>query len=318
MGSVMVRRLLERGHRVCVFDNLSTGFRGFVPQKAVFFRGDLRHEPHVREFFKRYRVDAVMHFAASCLVGESVANPLKYYENNVSGSANLLHHMCRAKVKNLIISSTCATYGQPRQVPIVETAPTCPANPYGISKLMVERMVETLALTGQVRYVSLRYFNAAGSDGLGGIGEKHDPETHLIPNIFKAINGLSRRLEIFGDDYPTPDGTCVRDYIHVEDLARAHLLALEALTGGKVRNEVFNLGSEKGFSVLEIVRKAQEITGREVPCKICPRRPGDPARLIACAAKAKRVLGWRSLCGLDRILTTAWAWENFLARHRLD
>jgi UDP-glucose 4-epimerase len=309
IGSSVVRTLLEHGHRPVVFDNLSTGHKGFVPKGAPFVKGDLRNYQEVRSVFKKHRVDSVMHFASMALVGESVSNPLKYYENNVSACVLLLQAMQEAKVKKFIFSSSCATFGEPKRIPIKEDDPQAPTNPYGLSKLMIESILRDQAKATDLRYICLRYFNACGAHLSGEIGEAHDPETHLVPNILKVLTGEKKALEIYGDDYDTPDGTCVRDYIHIEDLASAHLLALEALTKG-MKSEVFNLGNGNGYSVKEIVAAAEKVTGKKVRVKIAPRRPGDPAKLVASAAKAKKVLGWEPKFGLTEIIQTAWKWES--------
>lgn len=309
IGSGMVRRLLEEKYKVVVLDNLSTGHRSLVPEEAVFVNGDLMSPLDCRNVFKKFKIEAVMHFAASALVGESVKNPIKYYENNVAACVNLLKAMSEARVKNFIFSSTCAVYGEPVEMPIKETHPTNPANPYGRSKLAIEWMLRDVAATGALSFIALRYFNACGAHHSKETGEMHDPETHLIPNVLKAALGRKKELVIFGDDYDTPDGTCIRDYIHVEDIAQAHLLALRALKKG-VKNQFINLGIGRGFSNLEIVKKARKITGRPIPYKIGPRRPGDPSRLIANALKARKLLGWVPKLGLEEIIRSAWNWER--------
>ncbi len=309
IGSNMVRMLLEKRHKVVVFDNLSTGHKEFVPKEAVFFKGDLRSIRDVESIFKLYKIDAVMHFAASALVGESVENPLKYYDNNVSACINLLKAMVAHKVNYFIFSSTCATFGEPKKVPMDETHEQNPVNPYGRSKLMIEKILQDLSRADQMNYVALRYFNACGAHPSGEIGERHDPETHLIPNILKVATGEKKELMIFGDDYDTPDGTCIRDYIHIEDLATAHLLALEALNNG-MKSDFFNLGSEKGYSVKEIIRAVERVTGKKIKAKVSPRRPGDPARLVAKSDKAKKVLGWKATYDLEGIIETAWRWHR--------
>lgn len=311
IGSHMVRALLGEKHNPIVFDNLSTGHKEFVPEGAIFIQGDLRNIQDVNKALERYSVsvDAVMHFAASSIVPESMCNPLKYYENNVSACINLLKVMVENKVKKFIFSSTAAVYGEPENVPIKEEDKTNPTNPYGKSKLMIENMLKDIAQAHDFSYISLRYFNAAGAHLSGKIGEMHDPETHLIPNILKVAKGVKDVLTIFGDKYPTPDGTCIRDYIHVQDLCKAHLLALEALNNG-IKNEIFNLGNGDGFSVREVVNMAEKITGRQINVKVGPRRPGDPARLVASAERAKDVLGWNPNANLEEIVRTAWEWEK--------
>lgn len=308
VGSNMVRKLLETGHRPVVFDNLSTGHRRLVPQNVPLVKGDLKNFKDIRAALKKYKADAVMHFAASALVGESVENPLKYYDNNVSACVQLLKAMKEAKVNKFIFSSTCAIFGEPRRIPIREGDPKSPSNPYGRSKLAIEHMLGDLAASSDFRYVALRYFNACGAHPGGGIGELHDPETHLVPNILKALTGEKKELRIFGDDYATPDGTCVRDYVHIEDLAAAHLSALRALQKG-MKSDVFNLGTGDGYSVREIVAAAEKITGKKVKVRMCPRRPGDPAKLVAFSGKARKILGWKPRHDLESILRTAWQWE---------
>lgn len=310
IGSHMARFLLESGFNPVIFDNLSTGHKEFIPKKTAFIKGDLRVEKDIHKAFVKYPIDTVMHFAASSLVGESVQNPLKYYENNVCACVNLLKAMREHKLKKIIFSSTAAVYGEPETLPIKEDSVIKPANPYGRSKRMIEKILEDTALTGCLSYIALRYFNAAGAHPSGEIGEKHDPETHLITNILKAAKGDKKELTIFGNDYPTKDGTCVRDYIHVQDLCFAHLLALKALKG-KIKNEIFNLGNGNGYSIKEVIETAEKVTGKKIKIKIGPRRPGDPAQLIASAQKAKEMLGWQAQYGLEEIISTAW---NFLCR----
>ena len=308
IGSNMVRKLLENKHQVVVFDNLSTGHREFVPKQATFVKGDLRNTADIERLFKGHKPAAVMHFAASALVGESVENPLKYYENNVSACVNLLKVMTAQKVKYFIFSSTCATFGEPKNIPIDELHPQNPVNPYGWSKLMIEKILADLSRNGQIRYAALRYFNACGAHASAEVGERHDPETHLIPNVLKVLTGEKKELSVFGDDYDTPDGTCIRDYIHIEDLASAHLLALDQLTKG-MASDVFNLGNGNGYSVKEIIRAVERVTGKRVKFKICDRRPGDPARLVGSSKKAKKILGWQPKMGLSEIIESAWKWE---------
>ena len=309
IGSNMVLRLLETGHRVVIFDNLSTGHRRLLSKKAQFVEGDLRNFLDIRGALQKHKVDAVMHFAAAALVGESVQDPLKYYDNNVLATAQLLKAMQETKVKKFIFSSTCAIFGEPKRIPILEDDPKSPVNPYGQSKLMIETMLADHARATDFRYVALRYFNACGAHPGGTIGELHEPEAHLIPNILKVLTGEKKELQIFGDDYDTPDGTCVRDYVHIEDLAAAHLAALEYLQKGGA-SDYFNLGSGNGYSVQEIVREVEKVTGKKVSAKKCPRRPGDPPKLVATSQKALRVLGWKPEHDLDSIIRTAWLWEQ--------
>lgn len=309
IGSHMVRMLLDDKFDTMVFDNLSTGHNEFVPQEATFVKGDLRDESDIQNVFKKYTVDAVMHFAASSIVPESVSNPMKYYENNVVACANLLKAMLENNVTQFIFSSTAAVYGEPKIIPIKETDETCPANPYGRSKLMIENMLKDVSRAHDFSYVSLRYFNAAGAHPSGQIGEMHNPETHLIPNILKVAKGEKNELTIFGADYPTPDGTCVRDFIHVQDLCNAHLLALNALKK-KLKSSICNLGNGNGFSVKEVIAMAEKITGEKIRVQIGTRRIGDPAKLVASSTKAQNDLGWRPKLDLHEIIKSAWAWEK--------
>lgn len=313
IGSNMVLKLLENKHSPAVFDNLCTGHRRLVSKKAPFMKGDLRDFKDILAALKEHKPDAVMHFAASALVGESVEDPLKYYDNNVAACIQLLKAMKEMNVNKFIFSSTCAIFGEPKQVPIREDDPKSPMNPYGQSKLTIEHMLRDLARSSDLRYVALRYFNACGAHPSGETGELHDPEAHLIPNILKVLTGEKKELQIFGDDYDTPDGTCVRDYVHIEDLATAHLLAMEMLAKGK-KSDVFNLGSGNGHSVKEIVQTVERVTGQKVKIKICPRRPGDPAKLVAGAEKARKILGWKPEHDLESIIRTAWRWEKSKAK----
>lgn len=315
IGSHMVRLLVGSRHEPVIFDNLSTGHRRFIPKEAAFVKGDLQDFSDIRSAFKKFRINAVMHFAACALVGESVANPVKYFENNVNGSLNLLKAMLDEKVRFLIFSSTCAVYGQPKKIPIGENEPKTPLNPYGQSKWTVECLLKGFSKVTPLRYAALRYFNACGAHRAGSIGEVHNPETHLIPNVLKTACGKKEQLEIFGDDYDTPDGTCIRDYVHVEDIARAHLLAFQFLkSSGK--SEVFNLGIEKGYSVKEIIQTAEKVTGRKIKSKVSKRRPGDPPRLIADSAKIRKILGWEPQIGLREIIRSAWEWERSVVNPR--
>jgi len=314
IGSHMVRVLLEercaKGYRPVVFDNLSTGFRGFVPKGVPLVKGDLRNIGDIRKAFKKYKIDTVMHFAASICVPESVENPLKYYENNVSACINLLKVMAENKVKYFIFSSTAAVYGEPKKIPVTEENEKNPASPYGASKLMMEQILKDVSSASDFSYVSLRYFNAAGAHASGRIGQQGKLITHLIPNILKAAKDERKELVVFGDRYPTKDGTCVRDYIHVMDLCSAHLLAMRALHKGAIRNEAFNLGSGNGFTVKEMVQAAEKVTGRKIRVKIGPKRPGDPARIVASPQKAYRILHWKPRFSLEDIVRSSWKWEN--------
>lgn len=307
IGSHMVALLLERGYEVVVADNLSTGH--WQAAKGAKLRvGDLRDSAFLDRLFTEFKIDGIINFAAFSLVGESVKNPLKYYDNNVGGSVSMLKAMDRHGIDKIVFSSTAAVYGEPEKQPIEETDRTEPTNPYGETKLAIEKMLKWSDGAYGIRYVALRYFNAAGSNTEVGIGEDHSPESHLIPLVLKTALGQRSHIGIFGDDYPTHDGTCVRDYIHVRDLAEAHLLALEYLDkGGK--SDVFNLGSGDGYSVKEIIDTARSITGREIPAIIEPRRAGDPSVLIASNKKAAEVLGWKPQRGLNVIVADAWKWH---------
>jgi UDP-glucose 4-epimerase len=308
IGAHMAKQLADEGYRVTVFDNLSTGHREAV-RWGELVEGDLLDRASVRRAFDGRRVDAVMHFAALSLVGESMRDPYAYYNNNVSGALNLLQAMREAGVDQLVFSSTAAVYGLPQVSPIDESQPLLPINPYGASKAMVERLLVDASAAYALRSVSLRYFNAAGADPSGEIGESHTPETHLLPNVLKAaLHGPA--VQIFGNDYATPDGTCVRDYVHVNDLAQAHRLALDHLHTSAGAH-VFNLGSEKGFSVSEIIGTAARITGRKIPSADAPRRAGDPPILVASSEKARQVLEWQpQYTDIEAIVETAWRWHG--------
>lgn len=309
IGSHTVDRLINQGYSVVVVDNLLTGHRDAVHPEAVFYEGDCRDQAFMREVFEKETIEGVVHFAASSLVGESVEKPLKYFNNNVVGMEMLLEVMEEFKVKNIVFSSTAATYGEPEVSPISEDTPTNPKNPYGESKLMMEKMMHWCDNAYGMRYVALRYFNVAGAKSDASIGEDHDPETHLVPIILQVALGQREQLTIFGDDYNTPDGTCIRDYVQVEDLAMAHILALEYLKAGNDSN-VFNLGSNNGYSVKEMLDAAREVTQKDIPAKIGPRRAGDPSTLVASSEKAKNVLGWQpEYTDIKEIIQTAWNWH---------
>ncbi|MBF0494266.1 MAG: UDP-glucose 4-epimerase GalE [Candidatus Omnitrophica bacterium] len=308
IGSHMVRLLLEKGYKPLVFDNLSTGYKKFIPGNVELFKGDLKNAGDVRKVFEKIKISAVMHFASYIVVSESVREPLKYYENNVIGGINLLKQMGACGVDKFIFSSSAAVYGKAERVPIKENDRIAPINPYGVTKRMTEKILEDLASAGKIRYISLRYFNAAGAHASGDIGENHVPETHLIPNVLAAAKGRSGTVEVYGNDYPTPDGTCVRDYIHVMDLAEAHLLALRYLFSGGA-SDVFNLGCGRGYSVKEIILRAEKITRKNIRIKFCARRSGDSAKLIADNKKISKVLKWLPRRGLDEIIASAWRWE---------
>lgn len=309
MGSHMVRYLLTNQHEVVVYDNLSTGHRQAVPRGVTFAHGDIGDAARLARVFATHRFDAVIHFCARSLVGESVVDPYAYYRNNVANTLVLLSAMNEAGVQRLVFSSTAAVFGNPHAEHIDEGHATAPINPYGQSKLMIEHVLEDAARAYGLRSVALRYFNAAGADPDGSIGEAHDPETHLIPNVLKAVLGQSAALKVFGDDYDTRDGTCVRDYVHVNDLASAHLLAIDYLATheGAFR---FNLGNGEGFSVREVIAAAERVTGKPVPHEIAPRRAGDPATLVASSELARLELGWEPrITRLDDILASAWRWH---------
>lgn len=309
IGSHMVALLVKEGYDVVVADSLVTGHRQAVKGARQLYVGDLRDGAFLDRIFRENRVDGVINFAAYSLVGESMQDPLKYYGNNVAVSQSILTAMRDHGVDKIVFSSTAATYGEPERQPIQETDATVPTNPYGATKLAIEGMLKWCDRAYGIRYAALRYFNAAGSDPEAGIGEDHNPESHLIPLVMKTALGQRPYIGIFGEDYPTPDGTCVRDYIHVRDLARAHLLALEHLehTGESL---VCNLGSGTGCSVREIIDTARRITGKEIPAKVEPRRAGDPSVLIASNKKAAEVLGWKPQRGLEEIIADAWAWHS--------
>lgn len=309
IGSHLVKELVEK-EEVVVLDNLSTGHREAVDNRAIFVKGDLGNVDDLLMVFRSYPIKAVMHFAANSLVGESVINPLKYYENNVAATIMLLKVMKRFKVKNFIFSSTAATYGIPHVDMIDETTPTAPINPYGRSKLMVEQILADFSKAHGLNYVVLRYFNAAGAHKSAVIGESHDPETHLIPIILQHLLGQREKVSVFGSDYDTEDGTCIRDYIHVTDLASAHILALKALLKGKKTAEIYNLGNGLGYSVKEVIETCEKVTGLKANVEMTDRRPGDPARLVASSQKIYDELGWKAERNLEQIITDAWKWHQ--------
>ncbi len=308
IGSVCAELLLDEGHEVFVFDNVTEGHRRAVDSRAQFIEGDLGDREKITSVLRSARPDAVMHFAASALVGESMQNPSKYFRNNVGNGINLLDAMMETGMKRLVFSSTCATFGPPERLPIDEMAPQRPINPYGESKLAFEKILRWYDEIHGLRFVSLRYFNAAGASK--NFGEDHRLETHLIPNVLKVALGQKAQVEIYGTDYDTPDGTCIRDYIHILDLSRAHILALEAQ-----KSAYYNLGTGGGASVRQVVDCCRKITGRKIPVVEKPRRPGDPPRLIAASEKIKRELGWRpKFEKLDAIIESAWKWHQKFPR----
>jgi UDP-glucose-4-epimerase GalE len=309
IGSHTVKELARSGTDVLVFDNFSSGRRDLVGDRPCV-RGDLMDKAAVREVFGSNRFEAVLHFASLIQVGESYADPRKYYTHNLLSTLNLLDAMLEAGVHRLIFSSSAAVYGVPLETPITESHPLNPANPYGQTKLMIERILQDYDRAYGLRSISLRYFNAAGADPDGETGEIHNPETHLIPNILLGLLGKGPKLGVFGNDFPTPDGTAVRDYIHVTDLAEAHVLALKALLAGGL-SDTINLGTNTGYSVLDVIREAARVTGRQVPYDVLPRRHGDVAVLLASKEKAERVLGWKPrLSALRTIIETAWNWHR--------
>ena len=305
IGSHTAHALKRKGYEVIIYDNLSTGHASLAGGFELVV-GDISDREKLAAVLQR--VDSVMHFAAHAYVGESVSHPRKYFQNNLVAGLSLLDAVLDSKVRKFIFSSTCAVYGNPAKVPITEEAPRLPVNPYGASKLGLEYALEAYDRAYRLRFVSFRYFNASGADEGGKIGEIHDPETHLIPVAFEAIHGERSVLEIYGNDYPTPDGTCVRDYIHVNDLAEAHVLGLEHLDGGK--SAELNLGTGTGHSVREVISTIERISGREVPKRVSPRRPGDPAELVADPRRAENLLKWKATRSLEDIVSTAWKWSQ--------
>jgi UDP-glucose 4-epimerase len=304
IGSICAELLLDQGHEIAVFDNLSEGHRGALDPRARFIEGDLQDRQAIDSALAVARPEAVIHFAASALVSESMRDPSKYFRNNISSGLNLLDSMVTAHVERIVFSSTCAIFGLPERVPIDETAPMRPINPYGESKLAFEKILRWYDEIHGLKFVSLRYFNAAGATA--NFGEDHRLETHLIPNVLKVALGQKPQVEIFGTDYETPDGTCIRDYIHIVDLARAHVLAL-----GAAGSEFYNLGSGGGASVREVIAACRKITGKKIDAVEKPRRPGDPPRLIASSEKIKRELGWQPQFQLlDAIIESAWKWHH--------
>ena len=310
IGSHTVYELIDAGRDVVVVDNLQTGFRAAVHPNARFYEVDIRDRAALSQVFEQETIEGVIHFAACSQVGESMTAPLKYYDNNLYGTMVLLDVMTAHGVDKIVFSSTAATYGEPERVPILETDRTEPTNCYGETKLSMEKMMKWVSQAHGLRFIALRYFNACGAHPSGTIGEAHKPETHLVPLILQVPNGQRAQISIFGEDYATPDGTCIRDYIHVSDLAQAHILALDSLLAGG-ENNVFNLGNGVGFSVREVIETARRVTGHPIPAVVSPRRAGDPAQLIASSEKAKTVLGWKpQYDSLETILATAWAWHK--------
>lgn len=307
IGSVCTETLLDRGHSVIALDDLSEGHKEAVDPRATFVHLNLHDFPALNRVFDTHKIDAVMHFAALCLVEESVREPAKYYRANVSGGINLLGAMLARGVKKLIFSSTAATYGEPETTPITEEHATRPVNPYGSSKLLFERVMEEFRVNAGLEYVTMRYFNAAGASQK--FGEDHSPETHIIPILLQVAAGEREKFQIYGTDYSTPDGTCIRDYVHILDIAQAHALAVERIS--QFAGRIYNIGSSKGFSVQDVVKTASHITGRKMPCAKAPRRAGDPAVLVASSDKISKELGWSpQFSSLDAIIRTAWEWKQ--------
>ena len=310
IGSHTVYELIAAGKEVVIADNLETGHIEAVHPDAKFYEGDIRNIDFIDSVFEKENIEGVIHFAANSLVGESMSDPLKYYDNNVDGTKVLLMSMVKHNVDKIVFSSTAATYGEPERVPILETDRTEPTNCYGETKLSMEKMFKWTSLAHGIRFVSLRYFNACGAHVSGQIGEAHKHETHLIPLILQVPNGQREKISVYGDDYDTKDGTCIRDYIHVTDLAQAHILAMEYLMKGG-ENNIFNLGNGVGFTVKEVIDTARKVTGHPIPAETTPRRAGDPAQLIASSDKAREVLGWEpKYADIEEIISTAWKWHE--------
>ncbi len=308
IGSHFVKFLLNNGKDVLVFDNLSRGHKEAIPENVAFEKVDIRNREEIREALKKYNIESVVHFAAFAYVGESVENPGMYYENNVVGSFNLIDEVEKAGIKKFVFSSTCSLYGNPDSVPISENESVKPINPYAETKLTIEKILHDYDVAHNLKFVALRYFNAAGADPNGEIGESHNPEPHLIPIILNTALGLRDKVFVFGDDYPTEDGTAVRDYIHINDLADAHLKALNFLEKGK--SDIFNLGTGNGNSVMEMIKTSEKVTGRKINFEISDRRAGDPAVLVADNKKAKEILGWTPKFDLESIILSAWNWHQ--------
>jgi UDP-glucose 4-epimerase len=311
IGSHCCKALSQKGLHPVTLDNLVYGHRNFV-RWGEFFKGDAGNPADLKKLFSRHRIDAVMHFAAYAYLGESVQKPLKYYENNLRNTIELLHAVVENDIQYFVFSSTCATYGNPEKLPIDEKHPQNPINPYGRTKRMIEEILEDYAAAYDLKYTSLRYFNAAGADPDGDIGEDHDPETHLMPLVLDVAAAKRASIKVFGTDYETPDGTCIRDYIHVTDLAEAHILALQRLMDG-AESSCYNLGTGSGFSVRDVIERARQITGKNIRAENTDRRPGDPPVLIASNVKAVSELGWNpKYADLDDIIGTAWRWHQKL------
>lgn len=310
IGSHCVYKLIELGQKVVVVDNLQTGNSKAIHKDAIFYKGDIRDLDFLNKVFTEQEIDSVIHFAANSLVGVSMSEPLSYFDNNVYGTEMLLRAMSQNDIKKIVFSSTAAVYGEPKSVPILETDETNPTNPYGETKLAMEKMMKWVDIAHGIKFVSLRYFNVAGAHESGYIGEAHSPETHLIPLVLEVPLGKREKVLIFGDDYETKDGTCIRDYIHVMDLIEAHLLALEYLEKGN-KSDIFNLGNGMGFSVKEIIHASERVTGQKIKNEIAPRRLGDPAILVASSEKAKNILSWRpKYTDINDIISSAWKFHK--------
>jgi len=311
IGSHVAKELLKSNYTISVIDNLSTGHQAALPDKVPFFNVDLLDAVALKKVFEELKPSAVMHFAAKSIVSDSITNPLGTFYPNLVGTMNLLDAMKKYSTNKMVFSSTAAVYGEPEKVPIDENHPQKPTNPYGESKLFIEKIFSRLANVGDLQYISLRYFNAAGADPEGDLGEDHSPETHLIPLVLATAGGQKEKLMVFGDDYPTEDGTPIRDYIHITDLVSAHILSLEALLNGNKTEAVYNLGNERGYSVMEIIKKAEEITDKNISYEIGPRREGDPSVLIASSNQIKQELNWDPRhSDLDYIIKSAWQWHQ--------
>lgn len=310
IGSHTTYELIDKGYDVVIVDNLETGYREAVHKDARFYEGDIRNREFIDSVFEKEKIDAVIHFAANSLVGESMVNPLKYYDNNLCGTKVLLESMVAHGIDKIVFSSTAATYGEPENIPILETDNTNPTNTYGETKLSMEKMFKWTSAAHNLRYVSLRYFNACGAHKSGKIGEAHNPETHLIPLILQVPLGKREFISVYGDDYETKDGTCIRDYIHVTDLAMAHIKAVEYLVAGNESN-IFNLGNGVGFTVNEVIESARKVTGHPIKAVVSERRAGDPAVLIASSEKARTVLNWApEHVDIEEIIASAWEWHK--------
>ena len=309
IGSITAKCMIDDGHRISVLDNLSSGHRQAIPGNVPFYCGDYGDESFLEDIFFERQFDAIIHFGAISLVGESVVNPALYFENNVAKGVTLLNAMVKHKIPHLVFSSSAAVYGEPEEQPITESARLEPTSPYGETKLAFERALKWYSQAYDLNYCSLRYFNAAGA--VGDLGEDHASESHLIPLVLQVALGNKESISIYGDDYATADGTCIRDYIHVKDLAKAHIVSLEQMINGNIKNEIFNLGTNSGFSVLQIIESARRVTGHAIPVNISARRAGDPAVLIASNEKCKQMLKFEPVLGdIDKIIADAWSWHQ--------